>query len=122
MRVAPKPCSAQFSSSPADAVTVVPSVAQCGGTSHVAACPCRRLRAKSVLISLEAGGSGAGGGKTGARQRRRLLSKAGVRAGLREGMGSAPLCAVSTFSYFHLNEQLHSAESREGKKEATDTL
>lgn len=88
----------------------------------MAACPCGRLRAKSVLISLEAGGSGAGGGETGARQRQGLLSKAGARAGLREGTGPAPLRAASTFSYFHLNEQLHLAESLEGKKEATDTL
>lgn len=66
---APKPRSAQFSAAPAGVVTTIPTVAWCRGTSHVAACPCRRLRAKTVLVGLEAGGSRAGVGKTGPRQR-----------------------------------------------------
>lgn len=75
-----------------------------------------------MIISLKAGSSSTRGSETGARQSPQLLCKARGAGRAAEGMGPAPLCAVSKFSYFHLNEQLHLAESLEGKKEATDTL
>lgn len=78
----------------------------CRGMSHVAEWLSRRLSARSVLISLNWGALEPGRAETGARERQ-------GRAG---GAGPSTLRAGSTFSCFHLDEQLHLAESLERKE------